>query len=137
MAQDSAVNHQDFVQQQQLKAAAVAAAVLAGTESHIRGVRSILSFLSAAGLSTEDEDFLGLLALDSETDELPVGEERSRWSPEALSRLDPQLVAAEKHAKEHFAVFFANIVNRFGPSNQPLHPDASRASALSAGKRRR
>jgi len=139
MAQDSAVTHQDFVHLQQSKAAATAAAVLAHTEGAILGARTIIALLQSADVDSADPDLLALVALDSETDALPVGPEIAHWSEDALSRLSPELADAERYARTTYCSHFQNIVKRFGPSNQPLHHDASGGltAAVVAGERRR
>lgn len=47
-----------------------------------------------------DEDFIPFVAIDSETDHLPVDLERHNWSIEALERKDQEIAKAEQWAKE-------------------------------------
>ncbi|HET9229281.1 MAG TPA: hypothetical protein VFR31_21560, partial [Thermoanaerobaculia bacterium] len=49
----------------------------------------------------EDEDVIAFVAIDSETDALPVGAERRNWAPEALERYAPKIAAAEEWARAY------------------------------------
>ena len=52
-----------------------------------------------------DPDFITFVAVDSETDHLPVDSERANWSAEALARKDKEIAQAEKLYQE--VVFLA------------------------------
>jgi hypothetical protein len=47
-----------------------------------------------------DEDFITFVAINSETDHLPVDDERANWSAEALQRKDVEIAKAETLYKE-------------------------------------
>lgn len=67
--------------------ASVARKILSGQLGILEGSRS-LAQLSGRLQERNDDLFAAVLAVESETDELPLGPERSNWSEEALSRKD-------------------------------------------------
>jgi hypothetical protein len=60
-----------------------------------------------------DEDLTTFVAIDSETDTLPVGEARQFWSAEALEREDPKIRQAEELYREAALEAAARLVDRF------------------------
>lgn len=60
-----------------------------------------------------DEDFLAFVAIDSETDSLPVDLERHNWSAEALQRKDQEIIKAEQWAKEIAFPACKKLIERF------------------------
>jgi hypothetical protein len=49
----------------------------------------------SVGKFDRDEDFIPFVAIDSETDHLPVNRERADWSAEALARKDKEIAESE------------------------------------------
>jgi hypothetical protein len=70
-----------------------------GRISFIEGAREILSLAHAIGLS-DDPDIVAFVAVDSETDALPMGSVRNLWQPEALEKLQPEIERAETWARD-------------------------------------
>ena len=100
------------------KAIKTARAVLDGKMGIIEGAR-LLSTL-APDLVPDwkvDPDFLVLAALDSETDDLPVGKERKLWDATALAERDPVISQIEADAKHEVEVACLNILRRFDPAS--------------------
>jgi hypothetical protein len=60
-----------------------------------------------------DHDFLPFVAIDSETDHLPVDRERANWSPEALARKDKDIATAEARCKEYAFEACRKLIERF------------------------
>lgn len=60
-----------------------------------------------------DEDFLTFVAVDSETDHLPVDVERQNWSVEALERKDQEIESYEVSAKSDALETCRKLVTRF------------------------
>lgn len=79
----------------------------------IAGSRTLVSLHFELFDDKKDEDFLQFLAIDSETDHLPVDWERKNWSKEALERKDKEIEEYELFYKN--AVFSAcdKLVQRF------------------------
>lgn len=65
------------------------------------------------GWFERDEDFLPFVAIDSETDDLPVDLERHNWSAEALQRKDQEILKAEQWAKEIAFPACTKLIERF------------------------
>jgi hypothetical protein len=71
-----------------------------------------------AGLGFElfrdhDEDFLTFVAIDSETDHLPVDVERHNWSVEALERKDKEIAGYEVSVKTDALETCRKLIERF------------------------
>ena len=75
--------------------AALARAVAGGESGLIDGARKLCALGYALGIDVDDPDFRTLVALDSETDALPVGSERENWAPNALLGKDAEIREAE------------------------------------------
>jgi hypothetical protein len=60
-----------------------------------------------------DEDFLTFVAINSETDHLPVDFERKNWSIEALERKDKEIDAAEALYKDNAFTACRRLIERF------------------------
>lgn len=60
-----------------------------------------------------DEDFDPFVAIDSETDHLPLAWERRNWSAEALAEKDPKVAEAERWAKELAKPACTKLIERF------------------------
>jgi hypothetical protein len=96
------------------EAAAVARGVLAGTRDPIVSARELARLRFSVGVNDDDPDFTCFVAIDSETDALPVGPERERWSAEALARLEQEITGARTWASTYGRLAFENVVRRFG-----------------------
>jgi Protein of unknown function (DUF2489) len=72
--------------------------------------------LTALGLKlfdAHDEDFIMFVAVDSETDHLPVDKERHNWSAEALERKDAEIAEAEAFYKNNVIAACRKLIERF------------------------
>ena len=112
---DPEMTHDDFVALQRRRCAAVAAAMLQGDVGLIDGARQ-LSTLSHDVVEywAEDEDFREFGVLDSETDHLPVGEQRALWAPAALVEKDADVARIEASARAAVLAACRRVVARFG-----------------------
>ena len=96
-------------------AAALADRMLAGTENLIAGARELQRLGRWIVPDTRvDKDFVVLLAFDSETDHLPVDEERKNWDPAALQRKDREIAEYEKKWSQRVRAACSSIISRFG-----------------------
>jgi Protein of unknown function (DUF2489) len=100
-------------EQSREKAVATARAVLEGKIGVIEGCRLISTLAPdlVADWKT-DPDFLVLAALDSETDDLPVGAQRKLWEKKALAERDKILSKIEGEAKPDVHAACRNIIRR-------------------------
>jgi hypothetical protein len=65
------------------------------------------------GWFQRDEDFVTIVAIDSETDHLPVDSERHNWSVEALERKDEEIAKAEALYKDDVFAACRKLIERF------------------------
>jgi hypothetical protein len=96
------------------KALEVARSILQGKLGIIEGAR-LLSML-AHDLVPDwavDPDFVVFVALDSETDHLPVGAERQLWEATALVERDAIVSRIEADARREVGTACRNILRRF------------------------
>ena len=89
-----------------------AKAVLHGEIGVILGSRKIQSYRFDLA-SDFDPDFMLFVAVDSETDHLPVDEERANWSFEALARKDVEISEVEAFWKQDIMVACQKLIARF------------------------
>jgi hypothetical protein len=68
--------------------------LLKGRVGVIEAARAIRALAFSMKVENEPE-FLLFIVIDSETDDMPVGEVRARWAPDALRREDVRIEAAE------------------------------------------
>ena len=86
--------HQDYLASLRRTAVEVASGVLDGSLGIVEAVRRLVVLSSELGIENE-EPFLSLRGIDSETDTSPVGAVRSQWSEAALAREDAARKAYE------------------------------------------
>lgn len=79
----------------------------------IAGSRQLVS-LGSTLCGELDEDFIPFLAVDSETDHLPVDWERRNWSIEALERKDKEISEYEASSRTHVFEACRKLIARFG-----------------------
>jgi hypothetical protein len=107
------MSHEEYVAKQRGQARLVARQVVSGEVSAVQGARLIVG-LGGLELSEKDEDLQALRLVDSETDHLPVGDERQHWAPAALAEKAGELARAEKWAREVALTAFKNLAERWG-----------------------
>ena len=90
--------------------------ILDGKRSFIEGSRLIWRIGPEARLGDRDPDPTIFVGIDSETDALPVGEERKYWARDALERLQPEIERAEAWAEQYGRTACQNILRRVGGS---------------------
>lgn len=66
-----------------------------------------------ADISESDADLLVFVAIDSETDDLPVENERSHWLPEALREKDIEIKRCEDLYRQAALDASENIIRRW------------------------
>ena len=60
-----------------------------------------------------DQDFLTVTGIDSETDHMPLGEVRKLWSPDALIEKDKEISENEKYYRPYAIAAAKNILKKF------------------------
>ena len=94
--------------------AQIAQAILDGRVSIIAGARQIRRFCGGhAGLDERDPDLNTFVGIDSETDDLPIGDVRQYWAPDALARKDLEIARCEAMYRESALEAASHLVARF------------------------
>ena len=84
-----------------LRARDVAQAVLDGRTTVLEAVRQLVS-LAHTDAVAELEDRRFIIGIESETDQLPVGDVRKLWAPDALKEKDVEIACAEEAYRADF-----------------------------------
>lgn len=63
-----------------------------------------------------DEDWDVFVGIDSETDHLPLEEDRTNWAPEALARKDSEIKEAEDFFRARAVEAARNLLRRYKKS---------------------
>jgi hypothetical protein len=72
-------------------------ALLAGRIGAILAARMLLPFIHADDSLASTEDRNLIIGIDSETDDLPVGDVRAEWDPGVLAEKDREIAKCESH----------------------------------------
>ena len=72
---------------------------LDGQISFIEAAREVNRLVEAAGFDRLSEPFVTFVAIDSETDAIPLGNVRGLWHPDAVAKHRPDWDRAEAWAK--------------------------------------
>jgi hypothetical protein len=100
----------------QRKIVEVAQSILDGRVSVIAGARQIHELCSGhVGLDQRDPDINTFVGIDSETDDLPIGDVRRYWAPDALAQKDVEIARCEAIYRELALKAASNLIGRFHP----------------------
>src|SRR5262245_59172783 len=88
------IYNEEHRRQASAKIVAAAQRILSGELGIVAGARQLSSLRFDVG-AEKDADFAFFVGVDSETDHLPVGEVRQKWSSDALRAKDEELQAFE------------------------------------------
>jgi hypothetical protein len=83
------------------KAQDLAQAVLDGRMTVLEGARALVS-LAHTDAVPDAEDRKLIIAVDSEIDDLPIGEVRKLWAPDSLKEKDLEIAGAEELYRDDF-----------------------------------
>jgi hypothetical protein len=95
----------------------VAQAMLDGALGIIEGSRRLNDLREALGIHHLDDDFAGFVAIDSETDALPIGDVRRLWNEEALVHKD-----REVEYRDGACEGCRKLIARFDRPSNPYQP---------------
>jgi hypothetical protein len=90
----------------------LAQSILAGEVGIIAASRQFAAWRLDVG-AEDDPDFLFFVALDSETDHLPVGDLRKHWSADALRAKDDELEKFEASARDEALVVCRSLIQKY------------------------
>jgi hypothetical protein len=82
----------------------------------IEGARRLVRLRPFVTTDDLDPDFIPFIYVDSETDALPVGDERQYWASEALQKKDIEIQRAEEFYRKDIDEACETLVQRFGNS---------------------
>jgi len=115
------VSHMDAVQyraKQCRRVVEIARQVILGTLGVIEGSRELSQLRHAVSDNDHDPDFSFFVALDSETDDLPLGSVRTHWAAYALAKKDEQIRRIEADTRDEALQHCERLVLRFGVGHQ-------------------
>jgi hypothetical protein len=96
------------------KVAQIAQGILDGRVGIIAGARQISGLCGGhLGLDERDPDLATFVGIDSETDDLPIGNTRRHWAPDALARKDVEIARCEAVYREPAFEAASHLVARF------------------------
>ena len=105
----------------------VASAMLRGELGVIEGSQLLCTLWPLVSSLHRDPDFLTFVAIDSETDHLPVGDVRRHWAPDALVIKDKEIRAAEAFYRDLAFAGCERLLARFGSSAEDARTSSPRA----------
>jgi hypothetical protein len=85
--------------------------ILDGKTHPIEACRIVVS-LRRSFPDPQDSDLLILVGIESETDDLPVGEVRDRWAPDVLARKDVEMKEYLTRVEETLLNACRNLVRK-------------------------
>jgi len=95
------------------KIVAIAKRILSGELGVVMGARQLVPWRFDVG-AENDPDFTFFVGVDSETDHLPLGEVRSRWSPDALKVKDEELRTFETAVRDRAVRACESLIQKYG-----------------------
>jgi hypothetical protein len=100
------------IEEAKAEAVRIARKILVGEINLVSGCRAIQRPLADLGLRM-DEEFITFAGVDSEADELPIGDERQHWNPEALQKLEPKVQEFMAYYRPHVEQACRMLIARF------------------------
>lgn len=88
--------------------------MLDGQLSFLIGSQRLAALRHEIDTAGDDADFMVFVAIDSETDALPLGAVREHWDQNALARLEPEIEEAERWAASAGGDACKSLIARFG-----------------------
>jgi hypothetical protein len=88
--------------------------MLNGELTYFEGAHRIVALRgSIGGVADRDKDFDAFLAVESETDHLPLLAQRPLWSHQALASLEPEFARTEAWASGFIPLACTSLIARF------------------------
>jgi hypothetical protein len=106
-------SHDGYVESARRQAVETAQAMLSGQLCFLAGSRRLSALRHEVDVADNDADFLTFVSIDSDTDELPLGQVRQHWSEHALAKLEPEIQNAEAWAAKVGREACESLVARF------------------------
>ncbi len=112
------MNYDEFIASQRKKIVSVSRDILEGNIDVIEGVRK-LNALRTLLSNPEDEIFLPIRAIDSETDHFPIGNQRANWAPESLKKLNQEIEEYLADARDDIFEICRKIIRVYSDEATP------------------
>jgi hypothetical protein len=93
----------------QEKIRTIAESIVNGEIGIVEGVRILVQNQNALGLP--EQDVLTLIGIESETDDIPIGEIRLRWSDTALKEKDAEKDLYEEKVKDQVVTICKKMIH--------------------------
>jgi hypothetical protein len=106
------MSREQYLDSVRRKVVETAQAMLGGETTYLSGSRLLAALRHEAGMEN-DADFMIFVAIDSDTDHLPLGPVREFWDKFSLEKLQPEIDGAEAWARTHAEPSCAKLVARF------------------------
>ncbi|MBX3736271.1 MAG: hypothetical protein KF715_06270 [Candidatus Didemnitutus sp.] len=101
-----------------VNAMAVLVALIEGKTDTILAARKLSSLRRALAGNEFDDDWRTFTCIDSETDHLPVGEERKQWAADALAAKDVEIQHTEDRYRDPALAAACNLLRRYREPTQ-------------------
>lgn len=111
------MNEREAVERKRL--VSLAQTILDGNLSFFEGAPRVLAIKRhLSGIAERDPDFDVFVAIQSETDHLPLEAQRPLWDPSALTALESEFKRTEEWAKVFASMACRNLIARFSTNEQ-------------------
>lgn len=107
------ITHEAYVAQVRAEVVDTAKKMLTGELDFLEGARRLVDLRHEAAVRNDDPDFMKFVAIDSETDALPIGRVRREWPDDVLQKLQPEIDNATVWAREFGGAACESLVRRF------------------------
>jgi hypothetical protein len=94
----------------------IARGILSGELGIVAGARQLAAWRFDVG-ADKDPDFIFFVGIESETDEIPIGDVRSRWNPEALKAKDAELQRFEASVRDKAVRACQKLIEKYEVQN--------------------
>jgi hypothetical protein len=101
------------------KVSRIAQDILDGRIGVIEASRALVALRFEVAVDERDPDFITFVGIDSETDDLPVGQTRQHWAPDALAKEDQEIARCEALYREPAREAASHLVARFAHEKPP------------------
>ena len=108
------MSHEEYVYGQQQRVVQVAEQILNQEIGLIEGARLLSRLRGEVTESQFDPDFTLFVGIDSETDALPVGDERQLWADSVLLEKDKEIKRLEDFYRDNVVAACKVLISRFG-----------------------
>jgi hypothetical protein len=108
----SQIYNEEHLRSVSRKIVAAAQGILSGKLGVIAGARQLCGLGHQVG-ADRDPDFIIFIGIDSESDDLPIGEARQHWNPEALRAKDAELANYEARVRERAFEACRSLIQKY------------------------